>query len=159
MELIKRNKVVIAIVLIILVLVIIRTSETYKFKNDARRWAEPSIKESNIITLVQADTLKGSKLVINLDKEAANITIRQSEVRNIPSDSILSKIYLNSILKYTGKVLLFSSEPGLSARIWMILSQMGCRNIYILTDRTDDEVFKYKFKPDTAAPSRFAGSP
>jgi 3-mercaptopyruvate sulfurtransferase SseA len=69
--------------------------------------------------------------------------------QNIPADSILSKKYLNTIRKHNGPVILFSSEMAVSARIWMLLSQMGCKNIYILTNNTDNEVFKSKFRPDT----------
>ncbi len=84
-----------------------------------------------------------------MDKDFKPVSEITGDVQNITADSILSKKYVNTILKHDGPVLLSSSEPGLSARIWMILSQMGCTNIYILTKNTDNEVFKYKFRPDT----------
>lgn len=149
MEFVKSNKVVIAIVLIIVVLVLIRVSGVNKFKNDAKRWAEPSIKQLNTISLAQAETLKGRNLIINLDKDVGRIREITGDVQNISADSILSKRHVNSIMKHNGQVLLFSSDPGLTARIWMILSQMGCRNIYILTTNPDNEILKYKFRPDS----------
>lgn len=149
MELIKRYKVVIAIVLAIAVLVIIRTSGTNHFKSDAKRWAEPSVKKSNTISIEQAGMLKGEKLIINLDKDASPVGKITGDVQNIPSDSILSKNHVKAILKHNGPVLLFSSESGLSARIWMILSQLGRTNIYILSKDNDNEVLKYKFRPDS----------
>jgi hypothetical protein len=149
MELIKKNKVVIAIFLILLVLILIRSSGLNHFKNDARKWAEPSLKQSNRIILDRAGSLTGKNLIINLDKDVSGIRELTSDAQNIPADSVLSKKHVTTIMKHDGPVLLFSSEPGLSARIWMILSQMGCRNIYILTNNADNEVFKYKFQPDT----------
>jgi hypothetical protein len=149
MELIKKNKVVIAIFLILLVLILIRSSGLNHFKNDAKKWAEPSLKQSNRITLDRAGSLTGKNLIINLDKDVSGIRELTSDAQNIPADSVLSKKHVTTIMKHDGPVLLFSSEPGLSARIWMILSQMGCRNIYILTNNADNEVFKYKFQPDT----------
>lgn len=149
MELIKTNKVVIAIVVIILVLVVIRSIGANHFRNDAKKWAEPSGKQSNIISIEQAAKLSGRNLIINLDKDASPLMNITGELENIPADSILSKNHIKLIMKYEGPVLLFSSDPSLSARIWMILSQMGCKRLYILTRQTDNEFLKYKFRPDT----------
>ena len=149
MEFIKKFKLVIAIVLPILILVLIRSTGVNHFKNDAKRWAEPSIKQSNTISIEQAGSLKGKSLIINLDRDVTGTRVLTNDSQNIPADSVLSKDHVTLIMKHNGPVLLFSTEPGLSARIWMILSQMGCRNIYILTNQADNEVFKYKFRPDT----------
>jgi hypothetical protein len=149
MELIKKNKVVIVTFIILLVLIIIRSSGLNHFRNDAKKWAELSVKKSNRITLKQAESLAGKRLVINLDKGGSHLRELTGEIQNIPADSVLSKNHIAYIMKHNGPVLLYSFEPGLSARIWMIISQMGCRNIYILTDSLDNEVLKYKFRPDT----------
>jgi hypothetical protein len=149
MELLKNYKVVISVVLIVLVLVIIRSAGINHFKSDAKKWAEPSFNKSNAITPDQVKLLKGDDLVINLDKDLTFTGTIQGDLQNISADSILSKKHLYTILKHEGPVLLLSSDPGLSARIWMVLSQMGCKNIYILTSSTDNEVLKYKFHPES----------
>ena len=149
MEIIKKYKEVIAIVLIVLILVLIRSMGVNHFRNDAKRWAEPSLKTSNLVTIAQADELPGSILIINLDKDPGPIKDIHGEKRNVSPDSVLSKKQCTSIIKHGGPVLIFSSEKGISARIWMILSQMGCKKIFILTDQTDNESLKYKFSPDT----------
>ena len=149
MELIKKNKVVIVTFIILLVLIIIRSSGLNHFRNDAKKWAEPSVRKSNRITLKQAESLSEKSLIINLDKGGSHLRELTGEIQNIPADSVLSKNHIAYIMKHDGPVLLFSLEPGLSARIWMIISQMGFRNIYIITDSIDNEVLKYKFRPDT----------
>jgi hypothetical protein len=149
MVLIKKFRLVIAVVLPLLILVLIRSFMVSHFKNDAKKWAEPSVKQSNRITIEQAGSLKGKSLTINLDKDVSRLMELTGDVQNIPAESVLMKDYVSMILKHDGPVMLFSSDPGLSARIWMILSQMGCRNIYILANSSDNEVFKYKFRPDT----------
>ena len=149
MEFINRYKVVIAVVLPVLILVLIRSFGANHFKIDSKKWVEPSITRSNIITLERAKTLSGKKLFINLDKNITVINEMGKEVQNIPPDSILNNKYLNIIRKNEGPVMLYSAATDLSSRIWMILSQMGCRNIYILTNDTDNEVFKNKFRTDT----------
>jgi hypothetical protein len=101
------------------------------------------------MTIEQVVSPSGKNLIINLDKEVSQISKLTGDVQNIQADSILSKKHVNLIMSHDVPVLLFSLDPGLSAKIWMILSQLGCRNIYILTNSADNEVFKYKFRPDT----------
>ena len=149
MEFLKSSKTVIAIVVIILVLVIIRSVSINHFRSDAKQWAEPSVKPSNLITAKQAAELQGNILIINLDKDKGPVKDFRGEILNIPPDSVLSKKHVTSVIKHDGPLLIYSSDTGLSARIWMILSQMGCRKVFILTDLTDNELLKYKFRPDT----------
>jgi hypothetical protein len=149
MELIKKYRLVIIVVLPIFILVLIRSSGLNHFKNDAKKWAEPSVKQSNIITIEQVVSPSGKNLIINIDKEVSQISKLTADVQNIQADSVLSKKHVSMIMSHDGPVLLFSSDPGLSAKIWMILSQLGCRNIYIFTNSADNEVLKYKFRPDT----------
>jgi rhodanese-related sulfurtransferase len=149
MELIKRYKTVIAIVLPIVILVLIRSLGTNHFKTDAVKWAEPTLMRSNLISLYKAVSLPGNKLFVNLvGKNGAIITPGMKSI-NIPADSILNKKVIHLIKNNDGPVLLYSSENDVSARVWMILSQMGHTNIYIVSDDPENEVMKNKFRPDT----------
>jgi hypothetical protein len=149
MELLKSLKTVIIVVLAVLVLVVIRATGVNHFKNDARKWAEPSLKHTNIITPDQVGSLKGNCLTINLDNKMIPGGEITGDIRNIRADSVLSKNIIKSVVRHKGPILIYSSQPALSARIWMVLSQMGCREIYILTKDTENEVLKYKFQPDS----------
>ena len=150
MELLKRFKVVIALVLIVLILVVVRSTGVNHFRNDAKKWAETSFRQTNTLNPEQAKRLKGKILVINLDKNTKLSFEIAADIKNIPADSILSRMNIKTILNHApGQVLLYSSDQGLSARVWMILSQLGCKNLFILTSESDNEVFKYKFRPDT----------
>jgi hypothetical protein len=149
MNLVYKYKVVIAVVLPILILVLIRTFGDNQFKRDAKRWAEPSVIQSNIIIGDKIDTLSGEKLIISLDKEKNEISGMEREVLLIPADSMLFKNNLTTIRKHNGPVLLFSTDMAVSARIWMVLSQMGYKNIYILSNDINNEILKNKFRPDT----------
>jgi len=151
MEIIKQYRVVIITVIAVLIAVIIRSVGVNHFRSDAGKLAESSVLRSNIITDSQMAALSGKKLLINLGKEPysdANIT-NDSQVINIPADAILDKDNFKSIRKFDGNILLISPDPAVSARIWMVLSQMGIKDLYILTDYTDNESFKNKFRPDT----------
>jgi hypothetical protein len=149
MGIIHKYKVVIAVVLPILILVLIRQFGGNHFQTDAKRWSEPSIMRSNIITEEKIGTLSGEKLIINLGEGNREIKDMGMELLNIPADSVLSKNILHTIGKHDGPLLLYSSETAVSARIWMVLSQMGYKNIFILTNEADNEISKNKFRPDT----------
>ena len=150
MELLKKFKVVIVVVLIVLILVVIRSTSVFHFRNDAKKWAETSFRQANTINPEQTKLLKDKTLVINLDKNTKLSFEIAADIKNIPADSILSRMNIKTILNHApGQVLLYSSDQGLSARVWMILSQLGCKNLFILTSESDNEVFKYKFRPDT----------
>lgn len=149
MGLIKKYKSVIVVVLPILILVLFRSFGTDHFKTDAKKWAETSILRSNVINMEQTGLLQGEKLILNLGgKDSSNNYISKYAI-NLPADSILIRKNLKTIRKHKGPVLLYSTEPAVAARIWMVLSQMGYQKIYILTDNTDNEIFKYKFRPDS----------
>lgn len=149
MKLIKKYWLVIAVLVPILILLLVRSMSLNYFKNDARKWAEPSVEKSNIITIKQLGSINGKILIINLDKDTRPVAELRGDVQNIPAASVLNRSHISVILKHDGPVMLFSSDPGLAAKIWMILSQMGRRNLYILTNTSDNEVFKYKFRPDS----------
>jgi hypothetical protein len=149
MYLIKKYKAIIMVVLPLLILVLIRSFGTYHFKTDAIKWAQPSVLRSNIISLDKAVSLPGNKLFINLVGKNGVIVTPGMKSINISADSILNKKVLHSIKNNDGPVLLYSSEEGISARVWMLLSQLGQRNIYIVSDDPENEVMKNKFRPDT----------
>ncbi|MCK7537140.1 MAG: rhodanese-like domain-containing protein [Marinilabiliales bacterium] len=50
-------------------------------------------------------------------------------------ESILEKENLKLIRKNKGPVILCSDDSSVSARVWMVLSEMGIKNIYILQDK------------------------
>ena len=149
MEFIKRFKWVIIIVLPILIMVLIRSLGANHFKSDAERWAAPSVLQTNVISIEQAELLAGEKLIVNIDNNQFPISYTGIKTVYIPSDSVLTKNYLKLLKGSKGLLLLNSSDKATVARIWMILSQMGIQDIFIITDDTNDELFKHKFRPDT----------
>lgn len=148
-EIIKNYKIVLYVVVPILILVLIRSFGTIHFKSDAKKWAEPSVLQSNIITLENAGSLSGTKLIIDLDKERSGINGSTFNEIEILPDAILQSENLKKIKKNDGPALLFSKDPAISSRIWMVLSQLGCKNIFILTNDPGNEEQKFKFIHDS----------
>ena len=67
LDLFKKNKTVIIIVGLLLVLILLRATGMNHFRNDAKKWAVPSVNKSNIITAGQLEALSGKPMIISLD--------------------------------------------------------------------------------------------
>lgn len=143
---IKKFKPVIIIVLPLLALVIIRAFGTDHFKTDAAKWAKASLESSNIISPENIQSIPGEKIIINLGDGQVPGNISPETVKIAPA-SILEKQNLKLFRRRS--VLLWSEEPGVAARIWMLLSQMGYEKVFIVENGTANEVFKKEFRPDT----------
>jgi len=139
---------VLIIVLPVIIAVLIRGTDTGHFKYDAERWAEPSLKATNIITPGKLSELKGDVMVINLSENPDNPTVHPYQVAVSP-DSVLSSAMLKKIGRNKGAVVLWSDDPAVSARIWMLISQTGKKDLYILQQDTLNESLKEKFRADT----------
>jgi len=132
MKFIKQYWPVLPLFLLAVILVLIRTFSQKNFRYDAVKWAEPSAIGSNILTEDQIATLSGEILLISLGNEAAIDRQFQGNTMNINPESILEKTNLMRIRKNNGPVILYSGDNSVSARVWMVLSEMGMKNIYIL---------------------------
>jgi len=138
MKFLKQYWLVFSIFILLSALVLVRTFSLNNFRYDAVKWAESSALGSNILSEDQIHALSGEKLLINLgngtstDKQFQAITIKMNP------DSILEKANLGIIRRNKGPVILFSDENSVPARIWMVLSEMGLKNIYILSDKRDN---------------------
>jgi hypothetical protein len=149
MNLIHKYRIIIAFVLPVLILLAIRTFTTGSFKYDAKKWSESSFDCSNLISRTEFEKLQGEKLIFFLDDSYTKNDKNSTAEVHVPPDSVLEREYLNIIKDHKGSVLICSSDPALSARIWMVISQTGCTNLYILAGKNEDEVFKNEFRPDT----------
>ena len=138
MKFIKHYWLILSLFLLVVILVLIRTFSQENFRYDAVKWAEPSAVGSNILTEDQIATLSGEILLISLGNDAAIDRQFQGNTMNINPESILEKTNLNRIRKNGGPVILYSGDNSVSARVWMVLSEMGMKNIYILpSDHSD----------------------
>lgn len=155
MKILKKYIIVIAIALPALILITIKTFNAAGFKYDAKRWSIPSFNGSNLVSISDTGKLQGDKLLVILDKETEGEFMTSAHIVMIPPGAILEKQHLRLMREHKGPILLFSADPGLSARVWMIISQTGITNIYIMTSHIDNEIFKSRFRPDTVTGPEF----
>ena len=155
MEYLKKYGFVIGISLVLILLVLLKVSSENYFDPDSVELSEPSLDRSAFITESMAVKLSGEWLIVNqvsIDSSSLNIPGKEM---HIASGSLLTKRNIRAILKSTEPVIICLPESGSAARIWMILSQMGRKNTYILTKNTETESFKNEFRPDTIIKPEF----
>jgi hypothetical protein len=154
MEILKKYKAVILIVLPLLILVLIRSAGSNHFKPDAEKLAEPSFVKSNIINVDQLASLSVDKLIC-LTEPMENVKNVFGNYIEIAPGDILMKENINKIKNNSGPVLLYSQDVAMVSRIWMVLTQMGIKNIFILTADSDNELIKHEFRSDTLLKPEF----
>jgi hypothetical protein len=145
MRRLKGFSAVIAIIVVVLLVVILRSGGN-QFKPDALKWAEASISGQNFITAGQIESLPGKKLIIDLDGQVMEKGVQRTIA--MPPATVLQKENTELIRKNRGPVILSSSDMSVSSRVWMILSQLGIKELYILGDKP--EVLVNEIRPDSS---------
>ena len=146
MKVVKELKTVILIAGILLCLVIWKVLEKKDFPGNVNTVIEASLNSTNRISAV--DGIGGKFTLINLDSEPPSFGNQNITVLNIPFSKLTEKENLEKVRTAGTAVVIYSQSPALSSKAWVLLNQMGIGNLFIL-DRTDDEVLKYHFLPDT----------
>lgn len=132
MKFLNQYRFVILIVLIVTSLILVRTFNQGNFRYDAVRWAEPSLSGSNILTEDEVKSLDGEKLIIDLGNNA-DVSKRFKESKRVMDPvSILEKENIRIMRGNKGPVILVSGDISVSSRVWMVLSEMGLKNLFIL---------------------------
>jgi len=134
MKFLKKYRIILALFTLILILVLLRTVSPGNFKYDAVKWAEPSVTGSNIINEAQIEAMPGKKLLVCLGTEPVSGSRVGDITVKMDPGSVLDKTYLRQIRKNKGPVILFSEDISVAAKVWMILSEMGIKDLYILSE-------------------------
>lgn len=137
------------ITLVLLSLVIVRSLNHNHFVNNLTSAAEPSLNTKNVLTIDQLNWISVNPLFVVLDGNKNTNAKFQGEVIYTASNSILKKDCLRKMQNHKGTVVLVSKDPAVASEIWMILSQMGIKNLYQLSDAGGEQL-KYEFRPDSA---------
>lgn len=135
MKFLKQYRLILIIPALVVALVLIRSLRHDNFRYDAVRWAVPSADKSNLISTDQLMHAGDQILLISLGSEAEIPGQVKERSVAVPPGSILEKENMRMIRRNKGPVILWSDNPSVSARVWMVLSEMGIKNLYILSDQ------------------------
>jgi hypothetical protein len=146
----RQYGIILLIVITVAILVLIRATATDRFKHDAQKLAKPSFSHANILSREQLASLTSGYLIIDLNDQGNPLVKHPGDsIIQLAAGLLLTKKGQEVLRSHKIPILLYSSEPTVSARAWMLLSQMGYRNLFILADEPENETIRYKFRPDT----------
>ncbi|MCA1740930.1 MAG: hypothetical protein LC630_00345 [Bacteroidales bacterium] len=135
MKFLKQNWLIITILALVIALVLIRSFSRDSFRYDAVRWAASSADGSNLISTDQMVQAGEQVLLISLGTTAEVPAQVEERSVMIPPGLILEKENMRMIRRNKGPVILWSDDASVSARVWMVLSEMGIKDLYILSDK------------------------
>ena len=139
------------LLVIILVLVILRSTNVNLFKQEAKTAIELATQGKNILSLENINALTSGFIIINLDSPESYKASQFKNSKNIPFNNLLEKENRGIFENIAGEIILYSDDISTSSKAWVVLNQLGYKNVYILQNKDSNEVLKYKFQPDTTA--------
>ena len=132
MKTVIKYKYVLAAVVVLAVLVLIRAFNPNIFRYDAVKWAAPSVTGEIIVTPEKLPATGYNILLVLLDLDCLLPDIAGAVKLTTAPGDLLSGENLRKIRKNKGPVVLCSEDMSVSSRVWMILSETGIRQLYIL---------------------------
>jgi len=151
MNRIKSLKITILVVGILLVLVIIRNFDHNVFKEKAKTAVEAARNNNNLITVNQLKRLTEPYLIIDIGSEPGPDSLQFQHAVKIAFSQLLDKANRKILNEASGTLILYADDAATASRAWVILNQLGYKNLRILTLENNPEELKYKFQPDTTA--------
>jgi hypothetical protein len=148
-RIIKKYGPVLALFLLVLIAVIFRASSGTGFMYDASLHAGESADGSNIINTEDLGRFEQNALFIDLGPEFRPVEKQYPLYIRMDPESVLLRKNFRKIRKHDGPVILISSRPPVAARMWMIISQKGVRDIYILSEEEYPEGMGPVFQAET----------
>lgn len=137
----KLPEMLIASAIIVLITIIaVRSFSNNRFRNNAEKWIQKSVDKSNLITPSELANLKSELLIVDMSGNK-EIPVKNATFFQVDAGRIIDKENLKRLRNHDGDIILFSGDLAISARIWMIMSQMGIKNLYIL-DSTAVNAYK-----------------
>ena len=146
---IRQIVLILLLILPLALLVLVRTKSPHYFKHNAAMLGEASFSHSNTMTIDQIKAISSNYLVVSLDNDVSVPEGIPGHTVTIPYGALLDKTSLRKIRSHEGPTLLYSEDAALAAKAWMLLAQMGFKNLFILTGRENNEAPKHSFRPDS----------
>ena len=147
MKNLKDLKIVLIFMVVVLVLVIVRTAGKNGFNQDAKNAVKAVSNNNFSISLNELKTNEKDYLIVDLSE---SVSVQYKNHLQIPLENLIDKINLQKLKETKNKILLFSDNHSNAEKAWVILNQLGFKNVFILSNDENIEVFKYEFHPDTA---------
>ncbi|MGE0020959.1 MAG: hypothetical protein AB7S72_14900 [Draconibacterium sp.] len=147
MEKLKDLKWIILIVLVIAVFVIVRMTNSGGFKGDARETVATIAAGDFLISVNEYNQNKEAFQVVTFEQPENPDTVQFENSINIQFEKLLEEPAIQKLKETQIKILLVSKYNSQSSKAFVILNQMGFKNVFVLSTRENPEVLKYQFQP------------
>ena len=142
---------VILIVFVLIILVIVRSTKQNIFKQDVKTALDAAQNKSNLVSLDQLKKQSTPWLVVNLGNEDLPDNLHFEKSMHLPFENLLDQTNREILEEAKGDLILYSADDATAAKAWVILNQLGFKNIFILNTNENSGILNYKFQPDTTA--------
>lgn len=148
MEKLKNFKIVLLVLVVVLVLVIVKSVDKNHFKQNAKNAVEAVVSDNFSVSTSELKNSETQYLIVDFS-ESGKTQFENS--LQIPFENLLDESTLQKLKQTENKILLVSNDNSKAEKAWVILNQLGFKNVVLLSSEENPEVLKYKFQPDTAA--------
>jgi hypothetical protein len=132
MKTVKKYKYILAAVVLLAALTVARAFNPGIFRYDAVKWAKPSVSGGNLITPEMLTETADEILFVILDNDFPVPDLQGAGILQAGPGNLLTRDNIRKIRRNKGPVVLCSADASVSARIWIILSETGIRELYLL---------------------------
>lgn len=150
MKVLKELKIVLILAAVILGMMLFRVYDKQGWKEKPGEATEKIIRQEIFLSaeeLLQSDV---PVMLIRLGHMGNDSLIAAYPAVEITPEKITEKEFLIDIRQPGKRLVLISASPGKAVESWIILNQLGVKNLYIYNDQfPGNEQFKYQFQPDT----------
>jgi len=151
MQQLKNLKFVILVMVVLLILVVIRISDQGLFKKDVKTAIEATRNNSNLLSPAELRQLKEPWMVVNIGTSDIPDSLQVEHSIKISFENLLDQTDRKILEGVNGSLILYSANVATASKAWIILNQLGFKNVFILNTGGNPEELKYKFQPDTTA--------
>jgi hypothetical protein len=151
MNKLKNLKFIILALVILLILVLVRNSARNIFRSDVKTAVDATQSNNNWLSPDQLYQLKSPWLVVNIGNSDLPDSLQVENSIRIPFGNLLDEVNRKILNEMKGDLILYSADVATTSKAWIILNQLGYKNVKILGSEEIPEKLKYKFQPDTTA--------
>lgn len=148
MKKLKEIKIVLLILLVVFVLVIVKSTGKNRFKKNAKNVIETV--ENNNFSISMNDFVGSENQFLVVDLNESGSVLFENSIK-VPFEKLIDETILEKLKETENKILLMSDDHSAAIKAWVILNQLGFKNVFVLSDEENTEDLKYEFQTETGA--------
>jgi len=144
MNQLKDLKYIIVLLVVVAVLVVANIAGKNRFTENAKSLIETL---NSTPVFIPGTDIKDADFFVVFVGNPVSQTVPSVSLQ-IPFEKLAEKATLQQIKSSGKKIVLASEIPGQAAKAWVILNQLGVKNLFILSDENPG-ILRYNFVPET----------